>query len=822
MCEKTRLYHTGHGTQLLVDLISNVHDVSVHCDDGAVATCSLVLAGLSPVLRSAMLLAEEPCIILPGFKVQQLVLFLQCLTTTGSLEDHKEIMSAMGVHPALLLSNKEAAIKSELQRQQQAVTQVEKEEEEGSELWRTAQNLPLLSPLTWRRTTLQLANTSSSEAVDLQAGSAMQGSAASQSSHTSGSTGHRRASPCRSLATFAVSSDTDGFNERFSEDKQLRARVDLYIGQVQETEEGARTGSYVCKLAGCTYSNRKRVLLKYHVLAHLNVQPFNRLYTQVDDYVQFVKKHFKKNNAVKASVKTPVKASKKAENIEKMEETSMTNPSPPKPIKITSFTSLAYKSQTETKLDHAPIAVLPHPQVESGSLDLLTAVDPLQLHPGDVVDTEQHPTKPEPGLALADVMGTANPLEVSHEDESVHEQKDPCLKQLPTKKKIRLKKTSKTKEAPSLSSPPKKKYKMDNMSEETKQKCDHFILFMQNTREYMCMYPNCNYTHRSKTWLKYHVMKHLDITEFLCEECGEAFPMAKLLRKHVLSIHGSDELRAAIEKWIFEDTSNPSWYRCSHPQCGFAAATKKGAGLHALNEHMDKSFICDLCGEGFVTERALHNHTNYHHGNGPNAAGGANHKLYPCSFCQKSFRTASYLDAHENEHKGVRPYQCDACGKSFASNGMLRSHKFAHAPKIFKCDCCDQAFPRKNTLMVHLRAVHMHEKPYECDICGQKFPRSSSMTRHRRIHTGLPRYQCHYCDKTTTQRGDLNRHMAKVHGWPNRDFGHQQQQQQQQQPLSTAALIQQQQPQQQLVPHQTVVSVGSAAVVAQIPSIVNI
>jgi hypothetical protein len=54
-------------------------------------------------------------------------------------------------------------------------------------------------------------------------------------------------------------------------------------------------------------------------------------------------------------------------------------------------------------------------------------------------------------------------------------------------------------------------------------------------------------------------------------------------------------------------------------------------------------------------------------------------------------QTVSYLEAHENEHKGHRPYICDTCGKSFASNGMLRSHKFAHAPKIFKCDCCDQA-----------------------------------------------------------------------------------------------------------------------------------
>jgi hypothetical protein len=38
-------------------------------------------------------------------------------------------------------------------------------------------------------------------------------------------------------------------------------------------------------------------------------------------------------------------------------------------------------------------------------------------------------------------------------------------------------------------------------------------------------------------------MKHLDITEFLCDECGEAFAMQKLLRKHVITVHGSEELR---------------------------------------------------------------------------------------------------------------------------------------------------------------------------------------------------------------------------------------------------------------------------------------
>ena len=44
-------------------------------------------------------------------------------------------------------------------------------------------------------------------------------------------------------------------------------------------------------------------------------------------------------------------------------------------------------------------------------------------------------------------------------------------------------------------------------------------------------------------------MKHLDISEYLCEECGEAFGAQKLLRKHVTSVHGSDELRY-VKKFI--------------------------------------------------------------------------------------------------------------------------------------------------------------------------------------------------------------------------------------------------------------------------------
>jgi hypothetical protein len=67
-------------------------------------------------------------------------------------------------------------------------------------------------------------------------------------------------------------------------------------------------------------------------------------------------------------------------------------------------------------------------------------------------------------------------------------------------------------------------------------------------------------------------MKHLDITEFLCDECGEAFAMQKLLRKHVVTMHGSEELRYREttnhgEAVFTGSSSGISFFRISDPVC---------------------------------------------------------------------------------------------------------------------------------------------------------------------------------------------------------------------------------------------------------------
>ena len=52
-----------------VDLVVDSQDILVYCEGGIVQSCRLVLACLSPLLRSILLQAEEPSIILPGVQV---------------------------------------------------------------------------------------------------------------------------------------------------------------------------------------------------------------------------------------------------------------------------------------------------------------------------------------------------------------------------------------------------------------------------------------------------------------------------------------------------------------------------------------------------------------------------------------------------------------------------------------------------------------------------------------------------------------------------------------------------------------------------------
>lgn len=73
--------------------------------------------------------------------------------------------------------------------------------------------------------------------------------------------------------------------------------------------------------------------------------------------------------------------------------------------------------------------------------------------------------------------------------------------------------------------------------------------------------------------------------------------------------------------------------------------------------------------------------------------------------------------------------QIDATKKS-----LIAYHKNTHSPKYI-CEHCNQAFPQKCALEVHIRTNHTHEKPYKCRGCEKAFTQKVCLDAHvKRYH----------------------------------------------------------------------------------------
>jgi hypothetical protein len=60
---------------------------------------------------------------------------------------------------------------------------------------------------------------------------------------------------------------------------------------------------------------------------------------------------------------------------------------------------------------------------------------------------------------------------------------------------------------------------------------------------------------------------------------------------------------------------------------------------------------------------------------------------------------------------------------------LIVYHRNTHFPK-YACEHCDQIFPQKSRLEVHVRTIHTGEKPYKCEHCERAFPQMSNLNDH--------------------------------------------------------------------------------------------
>lgn len=186
-------------------------------------------------------------------------------------------------------------------------------------------------------------------------------------------------------------------------------------------------------------------------------------------------------------------------------------------------------------------------------------------------------------------------------------------------------------------------------------------------------------------------------------------------------------------------------------------------------------------------------------------------KSYVCKFCAKDCFTKWRLARHERTHTGVKPFQCNECGRAFGDKSNLVQHSkvhTVHVGKPFRCDICGKAYSQSRVLKQHVRAhrkngeldekqstkqdylkgdLEIHKEgdgeqafqfntandefshnenvlghkegdDWWCDICARMFRGKAALLVHLKNHNHNRLFECSFCGKGFKDNSHLNEH----------------------------------------------------------------
>ncbi|PSN49573.1 hypothetical protein C0J52_09751 [Blattella germanica] len=236
--------------------------------------------------------------------------------------------------------------------------------------------------------------------------------------------------------------------------------------------------------------------------------------------------------------------------------------------------------------------------------------------------------------------------------------------------------------------------------------------------------------------------------EWLCSHCSLTFTSASVLNLHTLA-HAADNLEEAETI-----TGLPSDFHSVYHAGEF------------LVQNGDVQ--CPQCTQEFPSKKELIEHVSAH---GKLTAPQLRTRLrsvnpakpWKCELCYKSFATEDRLQRHMLVHgaEESKPLQCEVCYKRFLNNSALACHIKIHTEKkIFECPICKAVFDQVLALKEHVH-IHSENGLFTCPQCNKVFDEYSLIRKHIRAFHSDRKHTCSYCSKLFPTLDKLRMHMLR-------------------------------------------------------------